>query len=153
MSVNWGLPSLGRWDCDANVLSLVANKTGYKNTAVKLDGLYFNMSYPGVVSNKKYTPGWYPAPATNAKCAAGLGVLPSITSLWGNSSGTYNYTSVYVNDMNAGINTANGVPPRGVNDAGAPPPPAPSKPSGAGVMGRPGVLVWLGVVGLAAAML
>ena len=29
VSQNWGLPSLGRWDCHANVFELVANKTGY----------------------------------------------------------------------------------------------------------------------------
>ena len=28
VSQNWGLPSLGRWDCHANVFELVANKTG-----------------------------------------------------------------------------------------------------------------------------
>ena len=30
VSQNWGLPSLGRWDCHANVFSLVAQKSGYK---------------------------------------------------------------------------------------------------------------------------
>ncbi len=28
VSQNWGLPSLGRWDCHANVFEIVANKTG-----------------------------------------------------------------------------------------------------------------------------
>ena len=28
VSQNWGLPSLGRWDCHANVFEIVSNKTG-----------------------------------------------------------------------------------------------------------------------------
>ena len=34
VSANWGLPSLGRWDCGANVFSPVADRTGYENTNV-----------------------------------------------------------------------------------------------------------------------
>ena len=107
VSVNWGLPSLGRWDCDANVFGFVADKVGYKNTNISLDGLYFNVSYPGSLSDNKYTAGWWPAPDTLAKCAAGKGVLDSIVSVWGNSSGTYNYTNVYPYDEIAGVD----VPP------------------------------------------
>src|ERR1700753_1730883 len=47
VSANWGLPSLGRWDCGANIFALVANKTGYQNAKVSLTGLVFNSSYPG----------------------------------------------------------------------------------------------------------
>src|ERR1700753_525152 len=31
VAVNWGLPSLGRWDCNANGFQIVANKAGYDN--------------------------------------------------------------------------------------------------------------------------
>jgi acid phosphatase len=116
VSVNWGLPSLGRWDCDANVLAFVANKTGYKNSNISLDGLYFNTSYPGPLSDKAYTAGWWPTPDTQAKCAAGLGVLPSIVSTWGNSTGSYNYTNVYPYDAASGSNVK-GTPTVGSADS------------------------------------
>lgn len=103
VSVNWGLPSLGRWDCEANVLQTVANKTGYKNAVVDLTGLYFNSSYPGPVSDALYSPLW-PIPDTSAKCASGKGVLSSIVSTWGQSNGTYNYTNVYPYDAAANNN-------------------------------------------------
>lgn len=109
VSQNWDLPSLGRWDCDANVLALVANKTGYKNADVSLNGLFFNVSYPGPVSDSKNTPGWWPAPDTLAKCTTGKGVLPAIAAKWGNSTGTYNYTNVYPYD--AGSHTETGGTP------------------------------------------
>ena len=82
VSSNWDLPSLGRWDCDANVFALVANKTGYKNVAVDTTNLYLNVSYPGALSDSKFTPGWWPAPDTQAKCANGKGVLDSIVKTW-----------------------------------------------------------------------
>lgn len=101
VSVNWGLPSLGRWDCNANVLQIVANKTSYTNALVNITNLYFNSSYPGPLSNTKFVPTW-PIPATTAKCAAGNGVLGSIVSTWGQSNGTYNYTNVYPYDNVSG---------------------------------------------------
>ncbi|KAK3367188.1 phosphoesterase family-domain-containing protein, partial [Lasiosphaeria ovina] len=113
VSVNWGLPSLGRWDCDANVLALVANKTGYKNSNITLDNLYFNQSYPGPLSDSTFTPGWWPVPNTQAKCAAGKGVLSSIADTWGTSDGSFNYTNVYPYGL--GENTG-GTPVVGVND-------------------------------------
>lgn len=103
VSVNWGLPSLGRWDCEANVLQTVANKTGYNNAVVNMTGLYFNSSYPGPVSDALFSPIW-PIPDTSAKCASGKGVLSSIVSTWGQSNGTYNYTNVYPYDAAANIN-------------------------------------------------
>ena len=91
--MNWGLPSLGRWDCNANVLTLVANKTGHTNTVVNTTNLYFNSSYPGPLSDAKYIPTW-PIPDTNGKCLAGS-ILSEVTATWGKSDGTYNYTNVY----------------------------------------------------------
>jgi acid phosphatase len=108
VSLNWGLPSLGRWDCEANVLALVANKTGYKNANVDVTNLYFNHSYPGPLSDSQYLPRW-PAPDTNAKCAAGLGVLPAVKSAWANTNATYNYTNVYPYDSASG-NSVDGTP-------------------------------------------
>ena len=108
VSVNWGLPSLGRWDCEANVLATVANVTSYKNAVVDVTGLYFNSSYPGTLSDSLYTPIW-PIPDTTAKCASGKGVLSSIVSTWGQSNGTMNYTNVYPYDLAAQNNVGAGL--------------------------------------------
>ncbi len=168
VSANWELPSLGRWDCDANVFALVANKTGYTNSNITLNGMYFNTSYPGPVSDKEFTAGWWAAPDVHARCAAGLGVLPSVVSTWGNSTATYNYTNVYPYDANAGVNVA-GTPVIGVHDRPTPPTPTipggapttpspssasttPAKPNAAGVA-QPQALAGLAVLGLVAAFL
>lgn len=102
VELNWGLPSLGRWDCNANVLELVANKTGHTNAIVDTTNLYFNASYPGPQSDKAFIP-TYPIPDTNAKCAAGS-ILSSVVSTYGKSDGTYNYTNVYPYDAASGNN-------------------------------------------------
>lgn len=101
VEVNWDLPSLGRWDCGANVLEVVANKTNYDNYVVDTSNLFFNTSYPGPLSDAEYIPVW-PIPDTNAKCASGQGVLGSIVSTWGKSDGTYNYSNVYPYDNASG---------------------------------------------------
>ncbi|KAH7139757.1 phosphoesterase family-domain-containing protein [Dactylonectria estremocensis] len=116
VSVNWDLPSLGRWDCDANVFSLVANRAGYKNTNISYQGLFWNTSYPGPLNDKEQIPGWWPRPDTKAKCAAGRGVLESVKSTWGTSEGSYNYTNVYPYDNNY-YATKGGTPAVGENDA------------------------------------
>ena len=105
VSVNWGLPSLGRWDCNANVFQIVANKTGYVNYKVDTKNLLFSESYPGPLSDTKYIPIW-PAPDTTAKCAAGKGVLQAVVDTWSQSTPTYNYTNPYPYDAANGINTA-----------------------------------------------
>lgn len=158
VSQNWDLHSLGRWDCDANVLAVVANKTGYKNAVVNMDGLYFNQSYPGPVSDNLWTPGWWPAPDTLAKCTTGKGVLPAIAATWGNSTGTYNYTNVYPYNAISGTN-AGGTLVVGSEDASASsasssatPETTTTKTSGAaaGLAKRPGVMAFLGLVAVAA---
>jgi acid phosphatase len=106
VSVNWDLPSLGRWDCDANVFETVANKTNYENWVVNTTNLFFNESYPGPWSDALYTPVW-PIPDTLATCASGKGVLASVVTTWGQSNGTYNYTNVYPYD-DADNNNADG---------------------------------------------
>ncbi|KUJ23288.1 phosphoesterase-domain-containing protein [Mollisia scopiformis] len=110
VSQNWGLPSLGRWDCNANVFALVANKTGHTNTVVDTTNLYFNSSYPGPLSDAQYLPSW-PVPATNAKCLTGS-VLGNVATTWGKSDGSFNYTNVYpydqmhLNDVGGSASTA-----------------------------------------------
>ncbi|SPN99493.1 related to Acid phosphatase [Cephalotrichum gorgonifer] len=43
VSANWDLPSLGRWDCNANIFSSVANRTNYRNTNISsYEGLWWN---------------------------------------------------------------------------------------------------------------
>jgi acid phosphatase len=164
VSQNWDLPSLGRWDCEANVLALVANKTGFRNTNISLDGLYFNASYPGVLSDKKFTPGWWPAPNTLAKCTTGRGVLPAIADVWGKSEGSYNYTNVYPYDEVSGA-AVGGTPVVGSGEANgsgsgsgsggsSTTSSAPSATSmGAAVPVRPEMMGALGLSGLVAALL
>jgi acid phosphatase len=133
VSLNWGLPSLGRWDCNANVLSLVANKTSYTNQNVDVSNLYFNSSYPGPLSDDAYIP-IYPIPDTNAKCAAGS-ILASVVSTWGQSNGTYNYTNVYPYDAASGNDVASSGTTSGTPSGTASPSASPSasaKPSMAG---------------------
>jgi acid phosphatase len=111
VSVNWGLPSLGRWDCEANVFALVANKTGYTNAKVDTTNLYFNTSYPGPLSDSSYIPAW-PVPNTTATCAAGLGVLDAVKKTYGKAAASYNYTNVYPYDA-ANDNNNGGTPVSG----------------------------------------
>ncbi|KAL8418718.1 hypothetical protein RB594_002070 [Gaeumannomyces avenae] len=117
VSANWGLPSLGRWDCGANILSLVANKTSYQNVMPgggdtgaagrSLESLFFNASYPGPASDKLYTPGWWPVPDTKSTCAAGNGVLPAVVKAWSALPGpAYNYSDAFPYDDRSGSNTA-----------------------------------------------
>lgn len=108
VSQNWGLPSLGRWDCHANVFQLVANKTGYKNFQVNTQNLYFNSSYPGPLSDKQYSPIW-PAPLNDSTCANGKGVLGSIKSAWANTGPTLNYSNPYPYNAQTGNNVGGSV--------------------------------------------
>ncbi|KAL5604952.1 hypothetical protein FOVSG1_005099 [Fusarium oxysporum f. sp. vasinfectum] len=135
ISVNWDLPSLGRWDCDANVFSVLANKVGYKNTDISYQGLSWSESYPGPLNDVQGRPGWWPKPDTEAKCAAGRGVLGSIKSLWGRSGGSYNYTNVYPYDDNYQA-TKGLIPAVGVNDASSSISPSNAAPSQTGSAGR-----------------
>ncbi|KAJ5757290.1 phosphoesterase-domain-containing protein [Penicillium nucicola] len=107
VSANWGLPSLGRWDCGANLFEIVANKTGYVNYEVDTTNLLLNETYPGPAAIGwigKYSPVW-PIPITDAKCSAGHGVLDSVKSQYGSLSPTYNYTSPFPIDAKNDYNT------------------------------------------------
>ncbi|KLU86701.1 acid phosphatase [Magnaporthiopsis poae ATCC 64411] len=128
VSANWGLPSLGRWDCGANILAVVANQTGYQNVMPGggdgrgLDSLFFNVSYPGPASTKLYTPDWWPVPDTKSICAAGHGVLPAVVKNWSGMRGpAYNYSDAFPYDDRSGINTAAArVKGKSVNSGAAP---------------------------------
>ncbi|GAQ44343.1 hypothetical protein AtubIFM55763_011433 [Aspergillus tubingensis] len=106
LSANWGLPSLGRWDCGANILEIVANKTGYVNYNVDTTNLHVNETYPGPLSAgiySKYSSVW-PNPLTNATCSAGHGILDIVKETYANTQPTYNYTSPYPYDTKSGYN-------------------------------------------------
>ncbi|KAJ5701199.1 hypothetical protein N7488_008747 [Penicillium malachiteum] len=106
LSANWGLPSLGRWDCGANLLKLVAEKTGYTNWEVDTDNLYINETYPGPLSDGDYStyePLW-PVPATSGKCSAGHGIADIVKTTWKGHEATYNYNSPIPYNSNSGTN-------------------------------------------------
>lgn len=106
LSANWGLPSLGRWDCGANIFQLVAEKTGYVNYDVDTTNLYLNETTPGPLSTNhysEYTPEW-PIPATSEKCSAGHGILKQVQKTYGHLEPTYNYTSPFPYDTKSGYN-------------------------------------------------
>lgn len=107
LSANWGLPSLGRWDCGANLLKMLADKVGYTNWNVDLENVYLNRSYPGPLANGAYAPNLprWPAPATKGRCSAGHGILGLVQKTWGGEKPTYNYTSPVPYDSVSGTNT------------------------------------------------
>ncbi|KAF2815149.1 phosphoesterase-domain-containing protein [Mytilinidion resinicola] len=104
LEANFDLPSLGRWDCGANIFELVAKKTGYANYAVDTTNLWFSSSYPGPLSPMD-AKAW-PAPNTNAKCAAGNGVLEKVMSVWGRVDGSLHYADPYPHDDGLGANAS-----------------------------------------------
>ncbi|KUL88482.1 hypothetical protein ZTR_05432 [Talaromyces verruculosus] len=98
VQANWGLPSLGRWDCGANIFQIVSNKTGYTNYQVDTTNLYMNSSFIGPLSTNTYSnySSVWPVPATgNESCSAGHGILDSVKATWGALAPTYNYTSPF----------------------------------------------------------
>lgn len=98
VSANWGLPSLGRWDCGANLFEIVANKTGYVNYEVDKTHLTLNQTYPGPMSigdkttgnTSKFVPEW-PVPITdsNENCSGGHGILDVVKKTYGHLTSTY----------------------------------------------------------------
>jgi acid phosphatase len=105
VSANWGSPSLGRWDCGANLFQVVANQTGYVNYGVDTTNLYLNNSFPGPLSSNtysKYSSAW-PVPLTSGECSAGNGILEAVVQIYGKLQPTYNYTAPFPYDVNAGF--------------------------------------------------
>lgn len=92
LSANWGLPSLGRWDCGANLLNIVAEKTGYVNWEVDTSNAYINQTYPGPLSTDNYSSKW-PVPDTKGKCSAGHGIAEVVKKTYHGLQPTYDYTS------------------------------------------------------------
>ncbi|KAH8701593.1 acid phosphatase precursor [Talaromyces proteolyticus] len=106
LSANFGLPSLGRWDCGANLLSLVAEETNYINYDVDYTDLNLNVTYPGPESANvysKYTDVW-PIPLTSGSCSAGHGILDIVKRTYRGKEATYNYTSPIPYDAKSGNN-------------------------------------------------
>jgi acid phosphatase len=106
LSANWGLPSLGRWDCGANLLELVAEKTGYVNWDVDTSNLYMNHTNPGPLSTNTYTtysPNW-PIPATHASCSAGHDILDIVKKTYHGMQASHDYTSPVPFDKASGTN-------------------------------------------------
>ncbi|KAJ5219135.1 Acid phosphatase [Penicillium cinerascens] len=107
VSANWGLPSLGRWDCGANILELVANKTGYVNYEVDMTNLRLNETYPGPMADghyAKFSPVW-PIPATEANCSAGHGILDIVKKTYAGLQASHNYTTPFPVDSKNDYNT------------------------------------------------
>ncbi|BDD59382.1 hypothetical protein MAP00_004591 [Monascus purpureus] len=107
VSANWGLPSLGRWDCGANIFEIVANRTGYVNYEVDITNLRLNETYPGPLSDNtysKYSPVW-PVPLTEGSCSAGFGILETVRKTYAGRQPTYNYTSPFPYDAKNNYNT------------------------------------------------
>lgn len=89
VEANWDLSTLGRWDVGANVFSIVADKTGDKNTA--WDAVtgsnptrFLNESFPGVFNSVNSS---VALPVPNTKLVRnGRRVLGQIARTWGDQS-------------------------------------------------------------------
>ncbi|PKY05668.1 putative acid phosphatase [Aspergillus campestris IBT 28561] len=124
LAANWGLPSLGRWDCGANLLNLVAQKTGYVNWKVEsTKKLMLSETNEGPLSREDggHFSGEWPAPLTEAQCSAGHGILPVVQKTWSGHKPTFNYLSPVPhdskNDINIGVSysrTRNGAQESGI---------------------------------------
>ena len=107
LAANWGLPSLGRWDCGANLLDLVAQKTGYVNWKVE-DSKKLMLSEtnegPLAREDEGHFSGEWPAPLTDAQCSAGHGILPVVQKTWSGHKPMFNYLSPVPHDSKNDIN-------------------------------------------------
>ena len=108
LEASFNAPSLGRWDCSANLLAPLVDKLDYTNADVLSDltPLFLNSSYAGNASDHRYTPGFTPSPQTNSRCSSGTGVLGQLTQEFHSKPGTYNYTNPFPNDSGANVNQA-----------------------------------------------
>ncbi|KAL1978874.1 hypothetical protein VTN31DRAFT_1733 [Thermomyces dupontii] len=104
ISANWRLPSLGRWDCGANIFKLVADNTGYVNYEVDTTNLYLNHTYPGPLSDDP-TPYWNVPFTGYEKCSAGYGILHKVKRTWGHLKPTFDYMTPFPIDEKNNINT------------------------------------------------
>ncbi|OJJ42414.1 hypothetical protein ASPZODRAFT_76923 [Penicilliopsis zonata CBS 506.65] len=106
LSANFGLPSLGRWDCGANLLSLVAEQTGYVNYEVDTTTLFSNETYPGPLSANEYSTysDVWPVPLTAGECSAGNGIVDVVKKTYKGREATYNYTAPFPYNAKTGNN-------------------------------------------------
>ncbi|KAL4875476.1 phosphoesterase family-domain-containing protein [Aspergillus karnatakaensis] len=106
LSANFGLPSLGRWDCGANILSFLAEKIGYVNYNVDTQNLYLNESYPGPLytdSDDEHSAGSvWAVPKTKGECSAGYGILDLVKRTWGGLKASHEYRSPVPFDVASG---------------------------------------------------
>lgn len=105
VSANWGLPSLGRWDCGANIFGPLADQTNHTNWIVDTTNLYLNESLPGPLEASgysRYRSSW-PVPTINDSCSAGNGVLQAVIDAYKGQKPTYNYTAPFPYDAAAGL--------------------------------------------------
>ncbi|KAJ6088713.1 phosphoesterase-domain-containing protein [Penicillium sp. IBT 16267x] len=105
VQANWGLPSLGRWDCGANLFQIVADKVNYTNWDVNANVLWLNESLPGPLEDwgySKYRSNW-PVPTTNDTCSSGNGILQSVVDTYKGQAPTYNYSSPFPYDTAYGL--------------------------------------------------
>ncbi|KAJ5645152.1 phosphoesterase-domain-containing protein [Penicillium longicatenatum] len=110
VEANWALPSLGRWDCGANLFQFVADKVGYTNWAIDDTNLYINESLPGPLMRwglTAYRSNW-PVPTTSGSCSAGNGILQSVIDMYKGRAPTYNYTAPFPYDTIYGMDV--GIP-------------------------------------------
>lgn len=103
VSANWNLPTLGRWDVGANVLSWVAERTsdvlrGWPSEQA-LQARYWNYSYAGYF-NEEGGNARIPAPNLALdKNHAGRPILPAIREAWaGSRAPTYYKDTIQVAD-------------------------------------------------------
>ncbi|PLB41959.1 acid phosphatase PHOa [Aspergillus candidus] len=106
VSANWGIPSLGRWDCGANLFQIIANRTGYVNYEVDTKNLRLNETNPGPLSDddlSKFNPEW-PVPLTEGMCSAGHGILDIVKKTYKGHKASHDYTKPFPVDTKAGYN-------------------------------------------------
>ena len=106
LSANWGLPSLGRWDCGANLFSFLAEKTGYINWEIDTSNLLMNETHPGPLSIGDRSDSKWPVPLTDPsiRCSAGNGVLDIVMETYSGMIPTFNYTTPLPYDPRSGNN-------------------------------------------------
>ncbi|KAL4867614.1 hypothetical protein BDV12DRAFT_171016 [Aspergillus spectabilis] len=106
LSANFALPSLGRWDCGANILSFLAEKIGYTNFDVDTSNLYLNASYPGPIytdeDDESTGDSVWPVPETTGQCSGGHGILGTVSKIWGGLKPSHYYRSPVPFDVASG---------------------------------------------------
>ncbi|KAJ5899018.1 acid phosphatase [Penicillium taxi] len=100
VSANWDLPSLGRWDCGANLFQFVADKVNYTNWDIDATNLYMNSSMPGPLEQWGYSikRNTWPVPVTSGSCSGGSSILQAVVDTYKGQTPTYNYSTPFSYD-------------------------------------------------------